>query len=115
MRIDNTIYEKSYSFALRIIKLSQFLDDKHAYALSSQIIKSGTSIGANVAESQQAQSKKDFVSKLSISLKEAAETDYWINLLKDSGYINSAEYLSLIKDCQELEKLLTAIIKSSKE
>ena len=115
MKTDNIIIEKSYNFALRIVKLSKYLDDKGAYVISRQILKSGTSIGANVAESQYAQSKNDFVSKLSISLKEAHETEYWLRLLKDSEYINENEFNSIHSECVDIQKILTAIIKHSKD
>lgn len=112
---ENPIRDKSYAFALRIIKLSRLLsDDQKEYVLSRQIIKSGTSIGANIREALQAQSKKDFINKLSISLKEAHETDYWINLLRDSGYISKSESTSLLNECNELISLLTSIIKTTK-
>ena len=82
--------------------------------MSKQLLRSGTSIGANVAESQQGQSRADFISKLSIALKEAYETDYWLRLLYATEYLSEKEFVSIIKDCQEIEKMLTAIIKSSK-
>ncbi|MBR6392644.1 MAG: four helix bundle protein [Eubacterium sp.] len=115
MEKENIVYDKSYRFAIRIVKLSNYLDEKHAYAISTQIVKCGTSIGANIAESQQAQSRKDFISKLSISLKEVSETIYWLNLLKDTSYISEAQYDSMINDCDEIGRLLTAIIKSAKK
>ena len=115
MNDDNIAIEKSYEFAIKIVNLSKLLDEKHAYALSNQVIKSGTSIGANIAEAQQAQSKKDFISKLSIALKEASETVFWLNLLKDTGYLTEEYFTNLNKDCNELIRLLTAIIKTSKQ
>ena len=89
-------------------------EEKKEYILSKQLLRAGTSIGANVAESQQAQSRADFVAKLNISLKEAAESDYWIRLLRATEYLTESEYASIIADCKELEKLLTAIVKSSR-
>ena len=83
--------------------------------LSKQVLRSGTSIGANVAEAQQAQSKADFVNKINIALKEAYETNYWIRLLHATQYLNTKEYESIIADCSEMEKLLIAITKSAKE
>lgn len=106
---------KSYDFALRIVKLSQFLvSEKKEFILSKQILRSGTAIGALVREAEFGQSKPDFISKMSISLKEANETDYWLNLLKDSGFLSQKEFESLEKDCLELIKLLVATVKTSK-
>jgi four helix bundle protein len=115
MKKENLIKDKSYSFALRIIKLGRYLrEEKKEFILSKQILRSGTSIGAMIREAEQAESRLDFIHKLAISLKEANETDYWLNLLKDSEYISVRMFNSIIKDCKELIKLLTAIIKSSK-
>jgi four helix bundle protein len=100
---------------LRIVKLYKYLaEDKREFVLSKQVLRSGTSIGANVAEGSQAQSKADFVHKLSISLKESFETEYWICLLRDSEYISESQAVSLIEDCQELQKMLTSSIKTAK-
>ena len=111
----NQIEYKSFHFSVRVVKLARHLqDDRREFILSKQLIRSGTSIGANVVESQQAQSRADFVSNLSIALKEAVETNYWIRLLHASGYITEAEYLSIVADCRELEKMLTSIIKTSR-
>ena len=90
-------------------------DIKKEYALSKQLLRSGTSIGANVAEAEQAQSRPDFVSKMNIALKETPETKYWIKLLKATGFLSERESSSLLADCVELEKLLVSIIKSSKQ
>lgn len=107
--------EKSYSFALRIVKLCRHLsEEKREYVLSKQVLRSGTSIGANVAEANQAQSKADFVHKLSIAHKESFETEYWLNLLRDSEYITSGQATSLIDYCCQLQKLLTSSIKTAK-
>ena len=112
---DNVIQRKSYDFALRIIKLNLHLkDNKSEYDLSRQILRSGTSIGANIEEAIGGQSKKDFVAKLSISYKEARETHYWLRLLRDSDLLEENLSQSLISDCEELIKLLTTILKSSK-
>ena len=113
--MDNAIEEKSFRFAIRIVKLCKYLQkNKEEYILSKQLMRSGTSIGANIIESQQAQSRADFVSKLSIALKEAAETNYWIKLLHATDYLTESEYTSVASDCRELEKLLTAIIKTTR-
>lgn len=113
--MENALETKSFQFAVRIVKLNKYLcENKQAYTLSNQILDSGTSIGANVSEAQQAQSRADFVSKLSIALKEAAETDYWLRLLHATEYISKQEFVSLIEDYRELERLLTAILKSTK-
>ena len=112
---ENVLRDKSYAFALRIIKLYKYLSESNReYVLSKQILRSGTSIGANIVEATQAQSRMDFVSKLSISLKESFETEYWLNLLRDSEYLSNAQAESLIMDCCELQKILTASIKTAK-
>ena len=90
-------------------------EEQKEYILSKQIVRSGTSIGANVVESQQAQSRADFISKLSIALKEAAETNYWLRLLQATDYLSESEFSSILKDCREVEKMLTSIIKTSRE
>ena len=110
------VEEKSYKFALRIIKLYRLLaDEKKEFVLSKQILRCGTSIGANIKEALQAESKPDFIHKLSISLKEASETEYWLNLFKDSGIINIKSFESIANDCIEIIKITTAIIKTSKK
>ena len=111
----NVIEEKSFAFAVRIVNLCRYLrETKSEFVLSKQLLRSGTSIGANVAEAQQAQSTLDFVSKMSISLKEASETKYWIKLLFAANYLTESESTSILNDCIELEKILVSIIKSSK-
>jgi four helix bundle protein len=106
---------KSYDFALRVVKLSQFLVlEKKEFVLSKQVLRSGTAVGALIREAEFGQSKLDFITKMSISLKEANETNYWLNLLKDSGYLSVTEFESLEKDCLELIKLLVATVKTSK-
>jgi four helix bundle protein len=113
---DSIIAHKSRLFAIRIIRLYQyFLSDKKEFILSKQLLRSGTSIGANVKEAAQAQSKKDFIAKMQISLKEASETEYWIDLLHETDYIDDKQFISITDDCIEIIKLLTAIIKQSKE
>ncbi len=112
---ENPLKDKSYKFALRIVKLYRHLSEKKKeFVLSKQILRSGTSIGANIAEGNQAQSKSDFVHKLSISHKESFETEYWLNLLRDAEYITEKQAESLMTDCQELQKILTASIKTAK-
>ncbi|MDR0307198.1 MAG: four helix bundle protein, partial [Chitinispirillales bacterium] len=112
---DNVVVDKSKSFAVRIVKLYQYLcGEKKEFVLSKQLLRSGTSIGANVKEAIRGQSKADFVFKLNISLKEASETEYWLELLHETGYISNSEFKSIIKDCTGLIKLLTSIINSSK-
>ena len=112
--MDNIIENKSFAFAIRIIKLYKYLCSKNEFMLSKQLLKSGTSIGANVAEAEQGQSRPDFISKMNIALKEATETKYWLRLLKETEYISQTEFLSIFNDCIELEKILVSIIKSSK-
>ncbi len=106
---------KSYAFAVRIVNLVQFLrKEKSEYVLSKQVLRSGTAIGALIREAEFAQSKSDFVHKLSIALKEANETDYWICLLKETNYISVSEYESLASDCSELIYILISSIKTVK-
>jgi four helix bundle protein len=111
----NIIKDKSFLFALRIIKLYQYLiKNKKEFILSKQILRSGTSIGANIEEAVGGCSKKDFISKMSIAYKEARETNYWIRLLEKSDYITAKEACSLLTDCEELLRIIGAIQKSSK-
>lgn len=113
--MNNPIVEKSKKFALRIVHLYKNLtDERKEFVLSKQILRSGTSIGANVRESQRGESKADFIHKLSISLKEADETQYWLELLVEGEFITKEEFNSFNKDVSEIIRLLTAIIKSSK-
>ena len=114
MKADNVILDKSKKFAIRIIKAYKFLMEKNEYVLSKQLLRSGTSIGANIKESVYAQSTADFISKLSIALKEAGETEYWIELLVESEYLTEEAGNSLKNDCVELIKILTSIINSTK-
>src|SRR5438128_9295395 len=112
---NNPLKDKSYSFAFRAIKLSRYLvDEKREFVLSKPVLRSGTSIGANIEEAIQAQPKQDFIHKLSISQKESFETHYWIRLLRDSDLISEKLGASLLDDCQELQKMLTASIKTAK-
>ena len=111
----NIIEEKSFAFAIRVVNLYKHLNDtRKEFVLSKQLLRSGTSIGANVTEAEQAQSTPDFVSKMSIALKEASETKYWIRLLASTCYLTEAEATSILNDCVELEKILVSIVKSSK-
>lgn len=116
VKMDNVVADKSKSFAIRIIKFYKYLcDEKKEFVLSKQILRSGTSIGANIRESKNAQSKADFISKMNIALKEADETAYWIELLWESEIIEKSQVIDLYELNTELIKLLTAIIKSSKK
>ena len=111
---ENILKSKSYAFALRVIKLYKYLCANREYVLSKQVLRSGTAVGALVSESEFGQSKADFVSKLSIGLKEANETLYWLSLLKDSQYINEVMFESIKSDNEELIRLLVSSIKTSK-
>ena len=112
---DSIIKVKSKSFAIRIVKLYKYLqDEKKEFVMSKQILRSGTSIGANVHEAFFGQSKKDFTSKMQIALKEASETEYWLDLLTETDYINKDSSISVISDCQELARLLHATVKTAK-
>lgn len=115
MKNNSIVYDKSFQFAIRIINLYKYLvNNKKEYILSKQVLRSGTSIGANVKEALQAQSKRDYLSKMNIALKEASETDYWLKLLKETEYINNGSD-SLMKDCIELNKILISIVKTTKK
>lgn len=112
----NVVKDKSFAFALRIVKLSKYLQaEKKDYVLSKQVLRSGTAIGALIREAEHAQSKADFINKMSIALKEANETDYWIELLYQSNEIDDPSYHSIRPEIQELIKLLVSIVKTSKE
>lgn len=113
---DNAIADKSKKFAVRCIFLYKDLSERgHEYILSRQFVRSGTSIGANVREGLRAQSKADFIAKLNIALKEASETEYWLELLKETGYITQSEADSLLDDCSQLISILFSIIKSTRQ
>ena len=112
---DSTISNKSKAFAIRIVNMARYLQkEKCEYVLSKQILKSGTSIGANVRESKNAESKPDFIHKLEIALKESDETEYWLEILHETDYISDAIFDSMITDNKELTALLTSIIKTTK-
>ena len=112
---DNICVQKSFDFAVRIVNVYKYLNAEYKeYVLSKQLLRSGTSIGANVAEAQRGQSKADFIAKMSVALKEANETEYWIRLLHKTGYLNQTQYNSLSFDINELISILTSICKTSK-
>ena len=113
--MDNNLYKKSYSFAIRIVKSYQYLsDEKREFILSKQLLRSGTSIGANISEANGAISKADFSAKLSISYKECLETKYWLSLLKDTSFIDQKVFKSMHDDADELAKILYTIINKSR-
>ena len=113
--IDNDVYEISKEFAVRMVNLCNYLiDNKKEYVMSKQLSRSGTSIGANVFEGKQAQSRADFASKMNIALKEASESGYWIDLLHDTQYLSESEYQSLFADCKRIIAVLTKIVKATK-
>lgn len=113
---ENPLIDKSVAFAARIVKLHQHLIKcKKETVISKQIVRSGTSIGANINEANYGQSKADFVSKMHIALKETAETEYWIKLLNMSGYIDDKLSKSLLDDCLEIKRILIASINTAKE
>jgi four helix bundle protein len=116
VKYGNVVLEKSFNFSVRIVKLYKHikLKDRDIEPLLKQVLRSGTSIGANITEAQSAYTKKDFINKLGISLKEARESEYWIRLLTATNHLDKKESDSIQKDCEELIKLLTTIIKSSK-
>ena len=111
---DNPIVDLSFNFGVRIVKFYKYLNDKQVYVLSKQLLRCGTSIGANVHESIHAQSRADFISKMNIALKEADETDYWLRLLRDSDVIEEEEFKSLQTDVKQIIGTLVKIIKNSK-
>jgi four helix bundle protein len=109
------VYDKAYKFAIRIVNAYKYLSiKKNEYVLSKQLLRSGTSIGANIAEANGGISKADFSAKISIAYKECLETKYWLNLLKDTNYISPKEFNSIYPDADELSKILFSILKSSR-
>jgi len=113
MEDKSIVRKKSKAFASRIVKLGRYLHEtQKEFILSKQVIRSGTSIGANLAEAQYAASKSDFVNKLRISLKECSETMFWLDLLEENGYLGDSEFLSLKDDCRELLKLLVSSVRT---
>ena len=112
--MNNNIYQKSFQFAVRIVKLCKYLQtEQKEYILSKQVLRSGTSIGANVFEAQRGQTKADFTAKMCIALKEANETDYWLKLLHRTEYLTEAQYTSIYEDMQEILGILTAICRTT--
>jgi four helix bundle protein len=111
---DNVILNKSYAFALEIISIYKVLKQNHEYDIGRQILRSGTSIGANINEATAAQSKKDFISKMAIASKEARETRYWLNLIRDSKMLE-IDYNKILKEMDEIISILTAIVKTSQQ
>ena len=111
----NIVKEKSMAFAIRIVNLYRTLCEKREYVMSKQLLKAGTSIGANLAEADSAISKKEFLAKIYISLKECAETGYWLELLQKTDFISEKDFLSYNSDRTEIFKLLTAITKTTRE
>ncbi len=115
MTKDNVTYIKAYEFAIRIVKAYQYLrEEKREFILSKQMLRSGTSIGANIAEANGAISEADFSSKISIAYKECLETKYWLSLLKDTNYISEKSFESMHKDADEIAKILYAILKKTR-
>jgi four helix bundle protein len=115
MKTDNVLQDKSYAFAIRIVNATQYLtNEKKEYVLSKQLLRSGTSIGANTEEALEGQSDKDFYAKLNIVYKEARETSFWIRLLKDTNYFEETHAVSLQTDCEEILKIVGSIIKTMK-
>ena len=112
---NSIIADKTFKFAIRIVTTYKVLVQKNEYVMSKQLLKSGTSIGANVREALEAQSKKDFVSKLGVALKEAVETEYWVELLSETGYLETVTAKSILEEVQEVIKILNKIIKTTKE
>ena len=111
----NVLKEKSYVFAIRIVRLAQGLQrEQKEFVLSRQVLRSGTSVGALIREAEFGQSRPDFISKMSIALKEANETDYWLSILKDTNYIDSNQFEELNSPCKEIIALLVATVKTSK-
>lgn len=106
----SVIQDKSFEFAVRIVRLYKYLIEKRVYVLARQVLRSGTSIGANVAEAVSAQSKKDFVGKIYIALKEAKETSYWLRLLKETDYLEQKHFESIYEDCLDLIKMMSKTI-----
>ena len=115
MKKENLIRDKSYKFALEVISLYSMLKEQKEFIISKQLLRSGTSIGANVEEALAAQSKKDFISKMSIASKEARETNYWLRLLRDSGISKGIDFSDIIDKSQEMIRILTSIVKTSQE
>ena len=113
---ENIILKKTMDFAIRIVDLYKYLTgEKKEYIMSKQLLKCGTSIGANVYEAVKGQSRNDFLSKIYISFKETSETEYWLKLLTSTAYLNEAQSASILNDCREISRILSSIIKTTKE
>ena len=116
MRKENVIFVKAKKFAVRIVRLYKYLcDEKREFVLSKQLLRSGTSIGANISEAICGISINDFLAKMYIAFKECVETQYWLDLLNESEYLSETEYQSIYNDCEELRKLLSSITKTTRE
>ena len=115
MKKESVVMNKSYAFALRVVKLYKYITiEKKEYVLSKQLLRSGTAIGALIKEGEHAQSKAAFLNKMNVALKEANETEYWIQLLRDSEYISIKQSISILEDVLEIIRLLTSIVKTTK-
>ena len=116
MKESNVIVEKSFKFAVRIVNLYKYLiEKKREFVLSKQVLRCGTSIGANIEEALGGRTRKDFISTLSIAYRETRETKYWLKLLREFNYINEKMFVSLYSDCEEMSKILSSIIISTKD
>ena len=116
MKTDNVIESKSKNYAVRVVKLCKYLqENKREFVLVKQLLRSGTSIGANVKEALRGQSKADFISKMNIALKEASETEYWLEILHETEYLTTDEFESIYSDNKEILKILMSIVKTSRE
>lgn len=111
---DNIVVSKSFNFAIDTINIYKYLCSKNEYVLSKQLLRSGTSIGANIREANDGQSKKDFLSKMNIALKEVKETEYWIELLIETNYLDLKQHNQYLLNCKELCRILNSIVKSTK-
>lgn len=113
---DSIVFDKSKKFAIRVVKLYNYLcDEKKEFVLSKQLLRSGTSIGANIAEANSAFSKKDFLAKMYIAFKECSESKYWLELLHETDYLTQSQFDSINADCTEIQKLLSSITKTLKD
>ena len=113
---DSIVFDKSKKFAIRVVKLYNYLcDEKKEFVLSKQLLRSGTSIGANIAEANSAFSKKDFLAKMYIAFKECSESKYWLELLYETDYLTQSQFDSINADCTEIQKLLSSITKTLKD
>ena len=110
---ENVIEKKSYAFAINVVNAYKKLESRSEYVLTKQLLRSGTSIGANVMEGLRAQSRKDFISKMNIALKEANESEYWIRLLMDTGYLSKQEDKLLLNECKEVCRILSSIVRTA--